>query len=89
MLETVQNEMDRIDTTLDKVSRYNEQLRKPAHHDDRRDALLSRWREGYEYIEKDFRAEQGARYYKRKILDLIRPEWKRFIKTKIRMLRKH
>ena len=88
MLETVRDEIDCVDTSLDKVSRYNGQLREPATYDGRRDALLARWRQGYAYVQNDFRATMGMAYYKRRIIDLIRPEWKYTLKRLIRELRK-
>lgn len=88
LFEAVQDEIDRVGSTLEKASRHNGQLRSPAHHNGSREELLACWREGYEYIEKDFRKEMGLRYYKRRMIDLIRPEWKRAVKKMIWMSRK-
>lgn len=87
ILESVQSEIDCVGSTLEKVSRHNGQLREPAHLDCGRDKLLARWREGYSCIEKDLRQEMGLKYYKRRAVDLIRPEWKRVVKKTIRRLR--
>lgn len=86
MLEAVQKEIDCVDSTLEKVSKHNGQLREPAHHDGRREALLTRWREGYACVEKDLRKAMGFRYYVRRMVDLIRPEWKRTAKKIKRMM---
>ncbi len=88
MLDKVKDEIDFVNSSFEKVSRNNGQLKQPSCYNAKREVLLEQWENGYERIEKEFKRTMGFRYYKYKVIGIIKPEFKRKIRRLIRKIRK-